>query len=153
MMTNAEAKQPFVAPHIHELYPGNAERTREYLRLPGEWSRAQRMGIVRAMSSLQGKGMKREIQRAHPDWPPRKVGLEIGRLTWGWEIAPPLYGPLEEEARARGESPVRALEFRVSWGLSETPADEPLVMARRRKRSLEEARKALGRLFSAEPCG
>lgn len=152
-MTNPEARQPFVAPHIHELYLGTTERRWEYLRLPREWNHEHRMRVVQAMSSLQGKGMKREIQREHPDWPPRKVGLEIGRLTWGWEIAPPLYGPLEEEARARGESPARALEFRLSWGLSETSADEPLVMARRQKRSLDEARQALDKLFSAGPCG
>ena len=87
----------------------------------------------------------REIQREHPHWPERKVSLEVGRLMWGWEAAPPLYGPLEEEARARGESPSRGEEFCRSWRLD--PPGEPIVMAGGRKRTLEEARQALDRIF------
>jgi hypothetical protein len=60
------------------------------------------------------------------------------------EIAPPLYGPVEEEARARGEPPTRRAEFLASWRLD--AADEPIVRTGR-KRTLEEARHALDRLF------
>lgn len=109
------------------------------------------MRVSGAMSSLLGMGMKREIQREHPDWDTRKITLEVGRLNWGWEAAPPLYGPLEEEARARGESPTRRAEFLVSWRLE--PADEPIVQSGNRKRTMEEAERTLDRLFSEEPCG
>jgi hypothetical protein len=103
------------------------------------------MRISMAMSSLLGTGMKSEVQREHPDWSARKISLEVGRLTWGWEVAPPLYGPLEEEARARGESPTRGAEFCRSWRLD--PPDEPIVMKGGRKRSLAETSEALDRIF------
>jgi hypothetical protein len=121
----------------------------ETVRTTREWSVEHRIRIGRAMSGLLGEGMKREIAREHPDWPPRKVSLEVGRLTWGWKAAPPLYGPLEEEARARGESPSRGAEFLARWRLE--PADEPVVGSGR-KRSMEETERALDRLFSEQPC-
>jgi hypothetical protein len=110
-----------------------------------------RIQVSMVMSALLGEGMKREIAREHPDWPPRKVSLGLGRLNWGWEAAPPLYGPLEEEARARGESPTRQAEFVARWRLE--PADEPVVAGGQRKRSIGEAERALERRFSEEPCG
>jgi hypothetical protein len=116
-----------------------------------EWSVEHRLRVSGAMPSLLWTGMKREVQREHPDWSARKVSLEVGRLNWGWEIAPPLYGPLEEEARARREPPSRRAEFLASWRLE--PADEPIVMKRIRRRSPEEAQRALDGLFSAAPCG
>jgi hypothetical protein len=132
-----------------ELYP--RVMTTEYLRTAREWDCEHKLRISMAMSSLLGTGMKREIQREHPDWPPQKVSLEVGRLNWGWQIAPPLYGPLEEEARARGESPGRGAEFCRSWRLE--PPDEPVVAGVRRQRTPDEIRDALDRIFSAGPCG
>ena len=131
-----ELKQPFVPPQILELWPRSPEAWRECLRVTREWDVQHKMEIGLAMSSLLGKGMKLEIQHEHPDWPARKISLEVGRLNWGWEAAPPLYGPLEEEARGRGESPSRRAEFLARWRLY--PADEPAVMRRIRQRSAEE---------------
>jgi hypothetical protein len=150
-MMDGDAWLPFVPPQIMELWPREPARRWESLRITREWSIEHRMRISCAMSSLLGTGMKREIQRAPPDWSARKVSLEAGRLNWGWEIAPPLYGPLEEEARARGESPTRRAEFLASWRLE--PEDEPIVRNGARKRSIEEIQASLDRLFSAGPCG
>jgi hypothetical protein len=145
-----EPKRPFEPPHILELQP--RVMTHAYREITRSWSGEHRLRVSGAMSALLGKGMKREIQREHPDWPTAKVNLEIGRLSWGWEIAPPLYGPLEEEARARGESPTRRAEFCRSWRLD--PPDEPIVFGRTRtiRRTPEEITAALAR-FSAGPCG
>lgn len=148
-MPDQPTRRPYDAPHILELYP--RVMTREYREIGREWDFEHRLRISMAMSSLLGTGMKREIQREHPDWPPQKVSLEVGRLNWGWKIAPPLYGPLEEEARARGESPTRGAEFCRSWRLARP--DEPVVLGSPRKRTLDEARQALDRIFSAGPCG
>ncbi|HEU0080287.1 MAG TPA: hypothetical protein VFQ76_21750 [Longimicrobiaceae bacterium] len=123
----------------------------EYLRIASEWDVAQKMRIGLTMSSLLGEGMKREIAHEHPDWPARKVSLEVGRLNWGWEVAPPLYGPLEEEARARGESRSRRAEFLASWRLD--PVYESMIMKRIRRRSLEMAERAPDQLINEEPCG
>lgn len=110
-MVDGDARMPFVRPHILELWPRSFVARRKTLRITCEWTLEHRMRVSGAMSSLLGMGMKHEIQREHPDWDQRKISLEVGRLSWGWEIAPPLYGPLEEEARARGESPMRGAEF------------------------------------------
>jgi hypothetical protein len=150
-MTNRDARMPFERPHILELWPRSFAMKRKTMRITREWTVEHRMRVSGAMSSLLGTGMNREIQREHPDWSPRKISLEVGRLSWGWEIAPPLYGPLEEEARARGESPMRRAEFLASWRLG--PGDEPIVPSGTRKRTLEEAERALDRVFSEEPCG
>jgi hypothetical protein len=144
MMMDGDARMPFERPHILELWPRRFAVKRETMRITREWTPEQRMRVSGAMSSLLGTGMKREIQREHPDWSPRKISLEVGRLTWGWEIAPPLYGPLEEEARARGECPARRAGFLASWRLD--PSDEPIVRASR-KRTLEDAQRTLDRLF------
>lgn len=140
-MMDGEPRMPFVPPQVLELWPRSPAARREL----------HRIHISGAMSSLLGTGMKREIQRAHPDWSARKVSLKVGSLNWGWEIAPPLYGPLEDEARARGGPPTRRAEFLASWRLE--PADEPIVRNGGRKRSIEEIQAALDRLFSAGPCG
>lgn len=142
-------RRPFEPLHVMELYP----RTRiwECVAVARDWDHEHRLRIGMAMSSLLGTGMKREIQREHPDWPAHKVSLEVGRLSWGWQAAPPLYGPLEQEARMRGESPARGAEFCRSWRL--LPLDEPLITEGRHKRTLEEASQALDRIFSAGPCG
>lgn len=150
-MMDGDARLPFMPPQIMELWPREPARRLESLRITREWSMEHRIRVSGAMSSLLGTGMTREIQRAHPEWSARKVSLEVGRLNWGWEIAPPLYGPLEKEARARGESPTRRAEFLASWRLE--PADEPIVRDGSQKRTLEDARRALDRLFSAGPCG
>jgi hypothetical protein len=142
---------PFTAPDIMELWPRSSAARREHLRLIRDWTPEHRINVGLTMSSLLGTGMKLEIAREHPDWPARKVGLEVGRLTWGWEIAPPLYGPLEEEAQARGESPSRRAEFLARWRL-ELP-DEPIVLGGHRKRNPEEMRHSLDRWLSEEPCG
>jgi hypothetical protein len=147
-MPDRPKRLPFEPPQILELYPRVS--TGEYLRIAREWDCEHKLRIGAAMSSLLGTGMKREVQREHPDWPPQKVSLEVGRLNWGWQIAPPLYGPLEEEARARGESPTRGAEFCRSWRLE--PPDEQVVAARRRGRTVDEIRQAMDR-FSAGPCG
>ena len=145
-----ESREPFEPPHVFELWPRGAAAKRECLRITGTWMPEHRLRIGMAMSGLLGRGMMLEIAREHPDWPPRKIGLEVGRLNWGWEIAPPLYGPLEQEARARGESPARRAEFLARWRLE--PADEPILRCGRPGRTLDEAQHALDRLFSEEPC-
>lgn len=142
---------PFVTPEILELWPRAPAARCEYLRVARQWSAEHKIRISLAMSSLLGEGMKCEIAREHPDWPPRKVSLEVGRLNWGWEIAPPLYGPLEDEARERGESPSRRAEFLANWRLE--PPDEPIVRTGQERRSPEEAERALDRFLSAGPCG
>jgi hypothetical protein len=144
-MMDERKRLPFEAPHILELQP--RVMTREYLETARTWDSAHKLRIGLAMSCLLGTGMKREIQREHPDWPPSKVSLEVGRLSWGWKVAPPLYGPLEEEARARGEAPTRGAEFSRSWRLD--PPDEPIVAAGRPRRSMEEIQQALDGIFSA----
>jgi hypothetical protein len=146
-MMDGDARSLFVPPQIMELWPSDPARMWESLRITREWTLDHRMRVSGAMSSLLGTAMKREIQREHPDWEPRKISLEVGRLNWGWEIAPPLYGPLEEEARTRGESPTRRAEFLASWRLD--PADEPIVRLGNPKRTVEEIQRALDRLFSA----
>jgi hypothetical protein len=148
-MNDNRQRLAFERPEILELQPRVI--TREYLAVTSTWECEHRLRLGMAMSALLGTGMKREIQREHPDWPPEKISLEVGRLNWGWKIAPPLYGPLEEEARARGESPTRGAEFCRSWRLE--PPDEPVVLGGGFKRTLEEARQALDRIFSAAPCG
>lgn len=150
-MMKGDARMPFERPHILELWPRSFAVKRETLRITREWTVEHRMRVSGAMSSLLGTGMMREVQREHPDREPRKISLEVGRLNWGWEIAPPLYSPLEYEARARGESPTRRAEFLASWRLA--PADEPIVRNGKRKRTMEDARCDLDRLFSAGPCG
>lgn len=147
-MTN-EPRRPFEPPHVMELCPRVV--TWAYLEAFRTWTPEHRIEVGLAMSALLGTGMKREIQRAHPDWPARKVSLELGRLSWGWKAAPPLYGPLEEEARARGESPTRGAEFLRSWRLD--PEEEPRPIRSGKKRTLEEASVALDRIFSARLCG
>lgn len=144
-------RMPFVPPHIMEMWPRSPAARRDQLRLIRDWTPEHRITVSLVMSSLLGMGMKREIQREHPDWPTHKVNLEVGRLTWGWQVAPPLYGPLEEEARARGELPSRRAEFLASWRLD--PADEPVLGNGRRKRSPEEMRRDLDRWLSEELCG
>lgn len=148
---DSDSRRPFEPVHIFELYPRGAAAKRECLRITSGWTPDHRIRIGMAMSRLLGEGMKREIAREHPDWPPRKISLEVGRLNWGWEVAPPLYGPLEEEARSRGELPGGRAEFLARWRLE--PADEPIMRCGRPRRTLEEARRALDRLFSEEPCG
>jgi hypothetical protein len=143
-MIKGDPRMPFERPHILELWPRSFAVKRETTRITREWTPEHRMRVSGAMSSLLGTGMKRVIQREHPDWDSRKITLEVGRLSWGWEIAPPLYGPLEEEARARGEASTRRAEFLASWRLD--PADEPIVRASR-KRTLEDAQRTLDRLF------
>ena len=144
-------RMPFVPPHILELWPRRFDAGCEYLRVTREWTPEHKLAVSLTMSSLLGTGMKLEVAREHPDWPARKVSLEVGRLNWGWEIAPPLYGPLEEEARARGESPSRRAEFLASWRLE--PADEPVPGSGRRKRSPEEIKRDLDRCLSGGLCG
>ena len=143
-----DTRLPFVSPHILELWPRTPAARQEYRRLTAACLPEHRIRISSAMTALLGAGMKREIAREHPDWPPRKISLEVGRLNWGWEAAPPLYGPLEEEACARGESPTRRAEFLASWRLE--PADEPVVR-NGRKRSKEEIERDLDRIFGARP--
>lgn len=148
-MDELPPRLPFEPPEIMELYPRRL--TIRYLESFPSWEPGHRIRVMMAMSALLGTGMKREIQREHPDWPARKVSLEVGRLTWGWKAAPPLYGPLEEEARARGESPTRGGEFCQSWRLN--PPDEPIVSDGGRKRTLEEAKAALDRIFGPASSG
>lgn len=150
-MKTGELRKPFVPPHILELCPRDSAARQEYLRVTSQWNPGHKISVGLVMSSLLGEGMKREVAREHPEWPAKKISLEVGRLNWGWEIAPPLYGPLEEEARARGESPHRGAKFLASWRLD--TADEPSVQAVHRKRTTEEIQHALDQLFSEGPCG
>lgn len=80
---DSDSRRPFEPVHIFELYPRGAAAKRECLRITSGWTPDHRIRIGMAMSRLLGEGMKREIAREHPDWPPRKISLEVGRIELG----------------------------------------------------------------------